>query len=316
MRRSLKIFTILVAIVILSFYSKALAASASLSVNKGSVYVDETFTVTVYVSSAAAWNVNVNASGPVGKCSIKNANVTDDAMDTNKTFQTTCTATGAGTITLSLSGDVTSASNGVAVGISGSKSITVSNKPDPTPSGGGNNNNNNNKQEEKKSNDCSLSALSIEGYSLVRVDDNKYTLEVRNDITSINVTAKANNLKAKVEGAGVYELVEGENPITITVTAEDGTKNVINIVITRKEKEKEIIPIEPEKKEEPKKETKKKINITPKDYLIFGSLLLNILLIVALVVLYLKHQKLLDSTKNMVVASSDFPFEYLSENEK
>ncbi|MBR3490635.1 MAG: cadherin-like beta sandwich domain-containing protein [Bacilli bacterium] len=315
MRRSLKIFTILVAIVILSFYSKALAASANLSVNKGSVYVDETFTVTVYVSSAAAWNVHVNASGPVGNCSINNANATDDAMDTNKTFQTTCTATGAGNITLSLSGDVTSASNGVAVGISGSKSITVSNKPDPTPSGGGNNNNNN-KQEEKKSNDCSLSALSIEGYNLVRVDDNNYTLEVRNDISSINVTAKANNLKAKVEGAGVYELVEGENPITITVTAEDGTKNVINIVITKKEKEKEIIPIEPEKKEEPKKETKKKINITPKDYLIFGSLLLNVLLIVALVVLYLKHQKLLDSTKNMVVASSDFPFEYLSENEK
>ncbi|MBR4830567.1 MAG: cadherin-like beta sandwich domain-containing protein, partial [Bacilli bacterium] len=180
-----------------------------------------------------------------------------------------------------------------------------------------NSNNNNNKQEEKKSSDSTLKSLNVEGYNLVRVDDNNYTLSVRNEISSININAAANDLKAKVEGTGLYELVEGENPITITVTAENGSKNVINIVITRELKEeKEIIPVNPEKKETPKKDTKKKINITLKDYLLFGSLLLNVLLIVAIILINIKYRALKEASKNMVYDSKDLPFGFLNENGK
>ncbi|MBR4350963.1 MAG: cadherin-like beta sandwich domain-containing protein, partial [Bacilli bacterium] len=176
-------------------------------------------------------------------------------------------------------------------------------------------NNNNNK--ETKSSDKKLKSLTVEGYNLIRVDDNNYTLSVRNEISSINVQATANDLKAKVEGTGVYELIVGDNPITITVTAEDGSKNTIKIVITREEEEKkEVKPVTPEKKETPKKDDKKKINITLKDYLLFGSLILNVLLLVAIILINVKYRALKEASKNMVVDSRDLPFGYLNENGK
>ena len=88
------------------------AASANLSVSSNSVYVGDTFTISVNMASSAAWNIHVSSSGPVSGCSINQADATADAMDTNKTFSATCTATGTGTITIRLSGDVTSASDG------------------------------------------------------------------------------------------------------------------------------------------------------------------------------------------------------------
>lgn len=204
--------------------------------------------------------------------------------------------------------------------------VTVNNPaptPTPTPNNNNNNNNNNNSNnnnnnnKETKSSDKKLKSLTVEGYNLIRVDDNNYTLSVRNEISSINVQATANDLKAKVEGTGVYELIVGDNPITITVTAEDGSKNTIKIVITREEEEKkEVKPVTPEKKETPKKDDKKKINITLKDYLLFGSLILNVLLLVAIILINVKYRALKEASKNMVVDSRDLPFGYLNENGK
>lgn len=47
----------------------ALAASASLSTSTSSVYVGDTFTVSVNVY-AAAWNVHTSVSGPVSGCIV------------------------------------------------------------------------------------------------------------------------------------------------------------------------------------------------------------------------------------------------------
>ena len=118
-------YLIISLISIFAFNINVFAASGSLGVSSSSVYVGDSFTVTANVSSAAAWNIHVSASGPVSGCSINQADATADAMDTNKTFSATCTATGTGTITIRLSGDVTSASDGNAVNVSGSRSVTV-----------------------------------------------------------------------------------------------------------------------------------------------------------------------------------------------
>lgn len=109
------------------------AASGSLVVSPGIVYVGDSFTAAVGVSSAAAWNIHVSATGPVSGCSINQADATADAKDTVKTFDAICTATGEGTITVSLSGDVTSASDGKAVSLSSSRNVVVKEKPAPTP---------------------------------------------------------------------------------------------------------------------------------------------------------------------------------------
>ena len=226
-------FLLVSLISIFAFSINVFAASGSLGVSSSNVYVGDSFTVTANVSSAAAWNIHVSANGPVSSCSINQADVTADAMDTNKTFSATCTATGTGTITITLSGDVTSASDGNAVNVSGSRSVTVSAKP--TPPSNNNNNNNNNQTTDNRSKNNNIKELSIEGYNLTKVDNNNYTLSVPNDVTSINVKATAEDLKSKVTGTGNHDINVGENNIEVIVTAENGSQNKLTIKVTRKD---------------------------------------------------------------------------------
>lgn len=252
--KKIKMLLILL-ISIFTFNLSVFAANGNLQVSSGSVFVGDSFTVSANISSAAAWNVHVSARGPVSGCVINQADATADAMDTNKTFSATCTATGEGVITVVLSGDVTSASDGIAVGISGSRAVNVSKRPvQPNNSNNNNNNNpnNNNNNNTKnnnnnnvsnnannnvndKSNNNNIKELSVDGYSLVKVDANNYTLSVPNDISSINVKAIAEDSKATVTGAGNHQLSVGENNIEIVVTSESGLQNKINIKVTRKD---------------------------------------------------------------------------------
>lgn len=237
-----------------AFNTNVYAASSSISVSSGNVYVGDSFTVSLYVNSSAAWNVHVTASGPVSGCTIHKADASDDALDTNRSFSATCTATGEGTIVIRLSGDVTSASDGNAVPVSGSRSVSVSQKPapapSPTPSQPGNNNNNtnnnqtnnnNNKQNstqndgDNKSKNNNIKNISVDGYNLIKVDSNNYTLSVTNDVTNINVKATVEDAKSKVTGTGNHNINVGENNIELIVTAENGSQNKINIKVTRKD---------------------------------------------------------------------------------
>lgn len=239
-------YLIISLITIFAFNINVYAASGSLEVSSSSVYVGDSFTVTTNVSSAAAWNIHVSASGPVSGCSINQADATADAMDTNKTFSATCTATGTGTITIRLSGDVTSASDGNAVNVSGSRSVTVSTRPTPPSNNNNNNNNNNNSNSnnnnsnnnqatDNRSKNNNIKELSVEGYDLTKVDNYNYTLSVPNDVTSINIKATAEDSKSKVTGAGSHDINVGENNIEVVVTAENGSQNKINIKVTRKD---------------------------------------------------------------------------------
>lgn len=235
-----------------AFNTSVYAASSSISVSSGNVYVGDSFTVSLYVTSSAAWNVHVTSSGPVSGCTIHQADASADALDTNRSFSATCTATGEGTIVIRLSGDVTSASDGNAVSVSGSRSVSVSKKPAPTPSptpsqpGNNNNNNhqtnnNNNKQNstqndgDNKSKNNNIKNISVDGYNLIKVDSNNYTLSVTNDVTNINVKATAEDSNSKVTGTGNHNINVGENNIEIIVTAENGSQNKINIKVTRKD---------------------------------------------------------------------------------
>ena len=227
--KKIKIF-IVALITLFSFNISARAASGNLSVNSTNVYVGDSFTVSVNVSSMAAWNIHVSSSGPVSNCEIKQADATTDALDTNKTFSATCITTGTGIVRINLSGDVTSAEDGVAVPISGSAEVTVTEKPAPS-----NDTNNNTTQEEtKKSSNNKIKELTVDGYNLVKVNDNNYTLTVTNNVKSIKINAKLDDVKSTVTGTGTHELKDGENNIEIIITAEDGTKNKINVKVTKK----------------------------------------------------------------------------------
>lgn len=93
------------------------------------------------------------------------------------------------------------------------------------------------KQEEvKKSNDATLKKLDISGYTLTptfKSNVNNYSMKVKNNITSLDVTAIPNNNKAKVVISGNKNWKEGNNTVTIKVTAEDGTVNTYIVNVER-----------------------------------------------------------------------------------
>ena len=248
---------IILFIAVFGFNIKAYAASASLYTSSRNVYVGDSFSVGVNVNGVASWEIHVSASGPVSGCTINESDVSSNALNTNKTFTASCRATNTGTITLSLSGNGTSDSEERSTKFSGSTTVNVSKRPSQPSGGGGNtsgsgsnnnsnnntsNNNNNNNNttptkevDDGKSKNNKIKEIKVDGYNLVKVDDNNYTLSVSNDISKIKINATAEDSKSTITGIGEHNLSIGENNIEIIVTSESGAQNKINIKVTRKD---------------------------------------------------------------------------------
>ena len=249
--KKLKIFLLLLVLLCIS-KTNVYAASGSLSTSTGTVYVGDSFTVSVNVFSAAAWNVHTSVLGPVTGCIINQADATADAMDTNKTFNATCTATSEGIITIRLNGDVTSAVDGNSVALYGSRNVSVISRPVPSNQNNNNNNQNNNnsnsqnnnnqnnkssKDEEDKSTNINIKEISVDNYKLEKQDNNNYSLILSNDIKEINVKAVAEDNKSIITGTGKHNIKIGENIIELLVKSESGNTNKIIIIkVTRKDK--------------------------------------------------------------------------------
>ena len=98
--------------------------------------------------------------------------------------------------------------------------------------------NNTKTNNEQKSNDASLKDISISNYNLnFKSTLYNYSLKVSNNINNLEVKATANNSNSKITITGQNNLKIGENIITITVTAEDGTTCQYIITVTKLEKE-------------------------------------------------------------------------------
>ncbi len=86
------------------------------------------------------------------------------------------------------------------------------------------------------STDCTLSSLSIDGVQIspaFSASKTEYTASVDYTVSSVKVTAKASDSKAKVSVSGGSSLKVGKNTVTVTVTAESGAKKTYSIVITK-----------------------------------------------------------------------------------
>jgi len=213
-------------------------AAASLTTSATNVTVGSSFTATVSVTGAAAWNVHVNASGPVSGCSINQADASADANNTSKTFTASCSATGAGTITLTLSGDTTD-QNGNTSYLSGTRYVYVSNPTPVTPSQPSTPSNpavpSNPVTADTRSTNNNLKSLKAEGYELSKTGDTTYTLSVKNSIDKIVLKAEVADSKAKVSGDGSHALKVGENKINVVVTAENGSTKTYTVTVTRRD---------------------------------------------------------------------------------
>lgn len=89
---------------------------------------------------------------------------------------------------------------------------------------------------EEKSNN-NLVSISVDGKKIAnfKKDTLTYTLEaVENNKTSIEITAQAEDSKAKITGTGKKNLNVGKNSFEIKVKAEDGTEKVYKVNVERK----------------------------------------------------------------------------------
>lgn len=226
------------------------AASASLSVSSSSIYSGESFTAYVNMKGAAAWNLHVASSGPVSGCKLDIADATLDALDTNKSFPVTCTSTGVGTITLTLSGDVTSAIDGNAVNVSGSASVIVTNKPAPTPTPSPKPSN---PQPSKptpspvqpKSSDTTIQKFVIKEVENFNFSNSiiEYDIKLDKVVEKLEIEISLNDKNANYEIKGNENLKIGDNEISVIVTAEDGTTKEFKIKLKIVDPNKERISL-------------------------------------------------------------------------
>ncbi|GMX62598.1 hypothetical protein Elgi_24030 [Paenibacillus elgii] len=91
------------------------------------------------------------------------------------------------------------------------------------------------RQPQGLSSDCSLLDLRVNGKTLDGFASDKlnYSLSVPYETTVTSITYSTANPVATVVIAGGDKLIVGVNTVTITVTAQDGTKSIYSIAITR-----------------------------------------------------------------------------------
>ena len=224
-------------------------STKNLTITKGS---SATFTIT---ASNAAGRIDISSSNS----SVASVNKFSDFLDNSSTTITvTGVSSGNATITVKLSD---AATFDTEEELTGSYSINVTvNEPQTnnteieqnntsnnntqsnTNIDNSNTNNNTNantntddETESELSDNNMLEELSIEGYELVKKENNVYELTVTNNITEINIVAKAEDSEAYIEGAGKKELEIGLNKFEIIVTAESGKERTYTINVTRKD---------------------------------------------------------------------------------
>lgn len=233
------------------------AGSASISA-PSSVESSSNVTIKVTLSNVAAWNIKIKTSGATDGATKSYADATEDAENTTKTFSVTCNSKGTGTITVTVTGDITSA-DGANKDISLTKTITVKERQvnnstnnstsQPTnppasgteskpnkPSTGGQTSNiqtaggqtqkgqtaNENVEKEAEARLAELSVLDYEISPAFNKDIQEYFVEVPLTQENVKIDAKTLGSKAQIKGTGNYDVKEGNNVFEIIVTAENG----------------------------------------------------------------------------------------------
>lgn len=222
----------------------------TISVKAGSFSISSS-SRTVTVGDSVTINVGIN--NLAGNFSITSSNNSvlsggkSDWFEGSTTVYFTAKSAGTATITVSATNVADFDTNNE---VNGSKSVTI-NVVEPSR---GNNSNNNGSSSSKKnkqsydygddtidinkeySSDNYLSSLKVEGYELdFDKEKTEYTLDVDEDVTSVNITATSRDDNANIIGTGSIKLTDGVNNIKITVIAENGNERVYSITINVKD---------------------------------------------------------------------------------
>lgn len=224
------------------------AKATNISVSPTNPKKGQNVTITVSVPNVNTVDLTATVSGAGTSATIRlvDGSITGEAKTFSKSVNVTPNSTG--TIKVTVSEGSNAVLNGEYVNVLKSKEITVSEQASNSgnTSGGSSNNNNTTKkptttttkpvEEKEKSKDSSLKELAIAEGAITpefNKDVKEYALTVPNEITSVNVTATPTDSKAKATVEGNTELKEGENTVTVIVTAENGDKTNYTIKVTR-----------------------------------------------------------------------------------
>lgn len=140
-----------------------------------------------------------------------------------------------------------------------------------------------------KSTNNYLSKLEIEGYEIdFNKDTLEYSIKVSSDVETLDITAIAEDASARVNIYGNSNFKEGENKVTVVVTAEDGSERTYTITVD-KEAKKEVVKEDTKEEENGNSQLEKTIII-----------ILIILVIIGL--LYLIFKK--DDEEDIIVTSN------------
>ena len=232
MKKYIKILltTIISISLIFTNIDKLSAASASISVssNKSQVVVGDTVTVTIKVSSSQVlgtwrWSLDYNSS-KFKLTSGDNPTVGygDGKIKTKTyTYKFKAIATGSSSIGVKSAEVLSWSESNLSVSKS-SKTIKVITQSEYKSSLSKNNN---------------LSSLTVNGLTLsptFKSDITEYKAQASANTTSIKISAKLADTKADLSGTGTFNVSEGENKFTITVTAQNGSikKYVVIVNVT------------------------------------------------------------------------------------
>lgn len=267
MNRIIKVTTGLIVLILLLLIPNIVcAASASISAGNKTIEKGKSTNISVSINSTETWNLKISASGG----SLSGTTDSTDASDgetSKNVINATFSANSAGTYTIYLTGQI-AGSDLKKQNVSKSITITVkepevtkppqNNNQGGSSSGGSSSSSNSssgsttnkkptttttskpNKQqetkEEEKSKDSSLATLAVAEGVLTpefNKDVKEYKLTIPNEVTAVNVAATTTDKKANYVVTGNAELKEGENIVTITVKAEDGSTTDYVIKVTR-----------------------------------------------------------------------------------
>lgn len=218
-----KILYIFVALMLMTVSVKMdTQAAGGLSISASATQVSSGGTFTVTVKAASNYfvaDIKLSVTGGTVVSGLGNT-----SLDKGEATSAKIKLTG-DTCTVSVSG--VGANYDTETEETASASVTVKKKVSTT-----NNNNNNNTTTVKKSNDNTLSALSVSEGTLTpefSAATTEYSVNVAGTTEKIVLDAKANHAKATVSGTGEKTLVPGHNRFDVVCTAENGSQKTYKV---------------------------------------------------------------------------------------
>ncbi len=227
---------LLIVVMIIIFNSNIWSASIGMSISKSTAYVGDSFTVSI---SGINGKVNITSSGNLS-LSISGITFVDGSLTINGTAK----SVGNGSVTVSPIDVTTTAASpeeitsSSSVNISVSEKKTTNNNTKTTTTAKTNTAKTTNNTSTKSSNNYLKSLqVSEEGLTpnFLKTKTN-YSLNVGLKVTNLDVTAVAEDSKAKVSVTGNKDLKEGDNNVVITVTAENGSQRTYTIIVNKSDK--------------------------------------------------------------------------------